>query len=798
MSMDLSEFHDIFFEECNEGLVVMETGLLSLDNGTDVEEINSIFRAAHSIKGGAGSFGFMGISEFTHLMETLLDEMRDGRRCVTQNIVDLLLQSVDILRDMVTAAQEEDEADEETIAEVKVNLDKMLESSEGKEAAEDDTGDEGVVEKEITITTEDESHTVQKEVSEVNQNISKWKIVFKPDAGMMQGGNDPIRIFTELKTFGELKVLSNTSDLAVFDNFDPKKCYISWNLELASAEDLDVIQDAFSWVEGQCTLEINSIEDSSENSVETKAVKEEKTKTDNIESAPEVKETKSAEDKQSEDKQSEDKQSEDQQSEDQQSEDQPADAAISALKKSETENTDSVFEVEESTPVVAKKPEAKPVEMSIPAPKREKPPAKPVAKAKAKGGAAKESGSIRVSIDKVDALINMVGELVITQSMLSQTGESLEPDNPGSYDRLLDGLTQLERNTRELQGNVLQIRMLPISFAFSRFPRLVRDLSKTLGKIIDIEMIGENTEVDKTVLEKINDPLVHLVRNSLDHGIETPGERKSKGKSEKGTLQLRAYHEGSDIVIQVSDDGAGLNRDVILDKAIEKGLVGANEELPDDRVFNLIFMPGFSTAEQLSDVSGRGVGMDVVRRNVRDLGGNVSISNNSSDRPGSTVTIRLPLTLAILDGQLVRVGEETYIVSLIAILESMQMQPEFINTIANASEVYRLRDEYLPVIRLKELFEVGSGTDNLQEGLLVVVESDGRKIGLFVDDLLGQQQVVIKNLESNFKQIQGISGATILGDGTVALIMDVPGLIQKHFESKRGKGDGQYEQAVAA
>ena len=298
----------------------------------------------------------------------------------------------------------------------------------------------------------------------------------------------------------------------------------------------------------------------------------------------------------------------------------------------------------------------------------------------------------------------MVGELVITQSMLSQISGSLEDGTEKNLDRLLDGITQLERNTRELQESVLQIRMLPISFSFSRFPRLVRDLSKKMGKKIELTMTGEQTEVDKTVLEKIGDPLVHLVRNSLDHGIETPDIRKAAGKTETGQLELCAFHEGGDIIIQVIDDGAGLSRERILNKAIEKGLVNENEELSDERVYNLIFQPGFSTADQVSDVSGRGVGMDVVRRNVRDLGGNVSI--NSNEGAGSTVTIRLPLTLAILDGQLVCIGEETYIVSLVSIVESLQMQPDHINSITGQSELYRLRDEYIPIIRMNHLFGI--------------------------------------------------------------------------------------------
>jgi len=401
---------------------------------------------------------------------------------------------------------------------------------------------------------------------------------------------------------------------------------------------------------------------------------------------------------------------------------------------------------------------------------------------KRQSGGGKESSSIRVGIDKVDSLINMVGELVITQSMLSQIGSELLTGDEHKLEKLLDGISQLERNTRELQESVLQIRMLPISFSFSRFPRLVRDLSHKMGKKIELKMRGEQTEVDKTVLEKIGDPLVHLVRNSLDHGIEMPEVRKAAGKPETGTLELCAYHKGGDIIVQVSDDGGGLNRESIRRKAIEKGLISENEELSDERIYNLIFAPGFSTAEQISDVSGRGVGMDVVSRNIRDLGGNVSIT--SSEGVGSTVTIRLPLTLAILDGQLARIGSQTYIVSLVSIVESLQMRPDQISSITGQAELYRLRDEYIPIIRVGDVFGVKSEKTRLQDGLLMVVEADGQRVGLFVDELQGQQQVVIKSLESNFRQVQGISGATILGDGTVALIVDVPGLIQRYYDER--------------
>lgn len=693
MSIDLSEFHGVFFEECSEGLDVMESGLLNLDNGTDVEEINTIFRAAHSIKGGGASFGFMDISSFTHIMETLLDEMRDGRREVTRDGVDLLLKSVDVLRGMVTAAQDDDEIDKQQVDEVKQQLANML---EGKEAEVSD---------DVTKSFDEDESAEKNEKLEIDTAV--WKIYFRPNSNTLKDGNEPSRILCELKSLGELQIVADNSKLPTLNEIDPEVSYMAWDLELRGEISREQIDEVFTWVCDDCELEIVSLnEDIAQK--ETEEVVSENTAPDD----------------------------------------------------NETESIKS----EEASEANADKANNKQSE-------------KPAAKTKT---ASKESSSIRVAISKVDELINMVGELVITQSMLSQTSSQLVAGDHLTQEKLIDGITQLERNTRELQESVLQIRMLPISFSFSRFPRLVRDLSGKMGKKIELKMVGENTEVDKTVLEKIGDPLVHLVRNSLDHGIETPEIRTAAGKPEIGTLELHAYHEGGDIIIKVIDDGAGLNRERIKQKAIEKGLIIEGEEVPDEKIYNMIFQAGFSTAEQVTDVSGRGVGMDVVRRNIRDLGGNVSIMSN--DGAGSTVTIRLPLTLAILDGQLASIGDETYIISLVSIVESLQMQPEKISSITGQSEFYRLRDEYIPIIRVNQLFCMSKGHSELNNGLLIVVEADGQQVGLFVDDLLGQQQVVIKSLETNFRQIQGISGATILGDGTVALIVDVPGLIHRHFE----------------
>ncbi|HET8706342.1 MAG TPA: chemotaxis protein CheA, partial [Pseudomonadales bacterium] len=394
---------------------------------------------------------------------------------------------------------------------------------------------------------------------------------------------------------------------------------------------------------------------------------------------------------------------------------------------------------------------------------------------------ATESSSIRVGIDKIDNLVNLVGELVITQSMLGQLGNEFDMSRLA---KLQEGLAQLEHNTRELQESVMRIRMLPISFAFNRFPRMVRDLSQKLQKKVELKLMGENTELDKTVMEKIGDPLVHLVRNSLDHGIEPPEERLAAGKPETGTVTLNAYHQGGNIVIEVIDDGKGLSPEKILAKAKQNGLITGTEILSVEQINDLIFLPGFSTAAEVTDISGRGVGMDVVRRNIQELNGSVEV--RSVPGKGSTFSIRLPLTLAILDGQLVRVGDETYIVPLVSIIESMQIRNQLINHVAGGCDVFRLRNEYIPIISLHDVLGVKACTQNIEERLLVVVEWANEKVGMVVDDLLAQQQVVIKSLENNYQRVEGISGATILGDGTVSLIIDVQGIVrmagQRHLE----------------
>jgi two-component system chemotaxis sensor kinase CheA len=705
--MDLSEFYEVFYEECYEGLEIMENGLVELDIGAaDVEEINTIFRAAHSIKGGSATFDFNEIAGFTHVMETLLDEMRSGDRDVTTASVDLLLESVDCLQEMVNATKAEESIDTERVAKLKSKLEKMLEEPESTPSENETNSENEAVSVSSSENTESKSSSTK-----------MWEIEFHPEPEMLLPGNEPLGIFSALEEMGDTKVICLNQDLPSVKNIDPKLLFLGWKIELSGDVSEDQIREVFAWVEdvSKFTIKELSNTNASEDTGGKESISDNKSKNnEGIE---------------------------------------PTDNNSKEENKEKTPAPEQKKTVAKSTPT--KKKAAKP----------------------AKKQAGSEAGSIRVSVDKIDALINLVGELVITQSMLGRFGENIDLSD---IEDLRDGLGQLERNSRELQETAMQIRMLPISSSFNRFPRLIRDLSGKLDKKVELKITGENTELDKTVLEKIGDPLVHLVRNSLDHGLETPEVRRANGKPETGIIELNAYHEGGNIVIEVVDDGAGLNKERILSKAIEKNVVAKDENLSDQEIYNLIFQPGFSTAEVVSDVSGRGVGMDVVRRNINDLGGHVYI--DSKPGRGSILTIRLPLTLAIIDGQLVRVGKQMYVIPIMSISESLQLDPALVSRYKGKADLYKLREEYIPILKLHDVFDNIDHQPGYDQGLMVVVEVERRRVGLFVDELLGQQQVVIKSLENNFRKAEGFSGATILGDGTVSLILDAVGLIRNYLE----------------
>ncbi|ENO8414853.1 chemotaxis protein CheA [Vibrio mimicus] len=704
MALDMEQLRKIFHVECRENLETLERELLQLDpSEMDLEVLNTIFRAAHSIKGGAGTFNLHEISEFTHAVETYLDLIRNQKKQLTTQGIDTLLKSSDVIRNMLDSREQNTEIDEALKEQVSAELQMLL--------AEPSTASAEIEPQQLQSTMA--TNTAELTAAE------GWQIHFVPHQTLFYSGNDPLRILRELRELGtQCQIEMHHQALPELAELDPELCYLSWTIRLMGDVSENEVRELFEWVEDECDLALQPLHSSVQELADTEA--------------SELAET------------------------------------------PETELASARTEPEEPLqPVVA-------CESSSP----EKAPLVEVASSPSKAEAANKPAkmessvsSIRVDIEKVDNLINLVGELVITQSMLTELGNDFSMDK---LDKLKAGLAQLLQNSKDLQENVLNIRMLPMSFAFSRFPRLVRDLCGRLGKKVDLQIQGEQTELDKTVLERIVDPLVHLVRNGIDHGVEMPEVRLAKGKPETGVITLKAFHQGGSIIVEISDDGAGIDCDKLWRKAVEKGVLEPQtqrSDLTDKQIINLIFAPGFSTAEQVSDISGRGVGMDVVRRNIEELGGQIEVESELGR--GSRFTISLPLTLAILDGQLVKVADQVYVIPLLTIVESIQINIGSVKHAAGGIELYRLREENIPILRLQDELAMGR-SGSLEKRLLCFVESAGHRVGLLVDDLLDQQQVVIKSLESNYAKVAGISGATILGDGSVSLILDIPGLIT-HF-----------------
>ena len=664
MALDLARFHQAFFEESFERADAMEQALLQLDVQADNGEvINDIFRAAHSIKGGAATFGFAAVAGFTHHLETLLDSLRSGQRGVDAALVELLLRAADYVRGLLVAARDGGAHDEVLGASLQVSLQAAL-----------------------NVTP----LAVVAPVVELAPAAQGWMIRFVPQPELFRSGNDPLRILRELAELGTLhSELEFAEQIPGFDALDAESCYLRWNLRLESLASEMEVRELFAWVEDECELQIEPL-------------------------------------------------------------------AVVVAEPIPVVN-------EASAPIAIANGEDKVVPITAVAPARPQ--------AQRNPAAALES-SIRVSTNKIDGLINLVGELVITQASLSQYAQGLDPLG---HERLLSAVQQLEHTTRRLQESVMSTRMLPIDAVFSRFPRMVHDLATRLGKQVRLQTVGEGTELDKSVIERIGDPLTHLVRNSIDHGIESTDDRLRAGKPAQGTVTLRAAHQAGQIVIDIADDGRGLSRSRILEKARSNGIAVA-DNASDADVWNLIFAPGFSTASEVTDVSGRGVGMDVVKRNILSLGGQVELS--SAEGQGATVRIRLPLTLAIVDGMSVAVGEDTYIVPLSTVVECLQPTASQIKRIGNEATLVAVRSEYLPLLDLHALFGLQGAARAAHESILVIVEAEGRKVALQLDELLGQQQVVIKSLEANYRRLPLFSGATILGDGRVALILDIVELVR--------------------
>ncbi|MBA0162278.1 chemotaxis protein CheA [Pectobacterium versatile] len=652
----MSAFYQTFFDEADELLADMEQHLLLLDpSEPDTEQLNAIFRAAHSIKGGAGTFGFKALQETTHLLENLLDGARRGEMRLSTDIINLFLETKDIMQDQLDAYKTAQEPNAESFEYICQALRQLaLESKADGDAAQSDA-----------------SAATQHSASPASNGKGEMRIAL---TGLKS--QEIPQMLEELGNLGTVK--------------DPHQTDTSVEVTLVTSESEDDISAVLCFV-----LEPEQI--SFKSAVASQPAVAEVVETLTVVEAPVV----------------------------------------------------AAAPVAPSAPVAAK-PQAAPEN----------------GKNKAKTG----DTSIRVAVEKVDQLINLVGELVITQSMLAQRSSELDPVAHGD---LLNSMGQLERNARDLQESVMSIRMMPMEYVFSRFPRLVRDLAAKLDKQVELTLMGSSTELDKSLIERIIDPLTHLVRNSLDHGIESPDKRVAAGKAAVGNLTLSAEHQGGNICIEVIDDGAGLNRERILAKALSQGLA-VSDSMSDEEVGMLIFAPGFSTAEKVTDVSGRGVGMDVVKRNIQEMGGHVEIHFQAGK--GTTIRILLPLTLAILDGMSVKVNKEVFILPLNAVMESLQPQSEDLYPLAGGERVLQVRGEYLPLVELFHIFDVDGAKTDATQGIVVILQSAGRRYALLVDQLIGQHQVVVKNLESNYRKVPGVSAATILGDGSVALIVDVSAL----------------------
>ncbi|MBR9728070.1 chemotaxis protein CheA [Shewanella intestini] len=789
MSIDLSQFSQIFFEEALENIAVMETQLLAINSEQiDPEIIHTIFRAAHSIKGGSATFGFTEVANFTHLIETLLDEVREGVRHLQTAHIEMLLQSVDIIRAMVGALMDNQPYQSEQLTKLISQFEQVLaiEHSQNKHHGEDDL-----------------TH-----VEQSSNNLTLWQIEFVPGHDILQRGNDPSFMFTELAQLGQCHISLNDIDYPNIDALDPEVCLLQWQITLLTKASLPRIKEVFEWVEAECQLRYQSLardplmERSLFNHANTDgqatasgqhklsatqyaaSFAEQNDDTHCMTNSNEIDDINASNNANFDFSQAvADALNECQQQSPpnhQPSEHPPKPSTISAQSNHATNQASAKPIVTTELNDVSHQPSttsnsllseiapfthSQPQPLAAPTPKPK--PAPPTPKN------TESSTSIRVGSNKVDQLMNMVGELVITQSMLDQLGQQ-DSINGQMMHNLRLGLEQLSSHTRQLQQSVMKIRMMPISFAFNRFPRLIHDISKQLGKKVELTFRGEETELDKTVMEKVIDPLVHLVRNALDHGIESPKVRRQAGKPEMGTIALSAYHRSEVIVIEISDDGAGLPTEKIRQTAIEKGLIQRQDNLSDNDINQLIFHPGFTTTTAVSNLSGRGVGMDVVKRNINALNGRINL--HSTQGEGCKVSINLPLTLSILDGQLVRIGQHVYVVPLMAIHESLQVQPQHVNQLGDNQQVLHLRDEFIPLINVFQQFNHQPDSSSVQDGIVMVVDNNNSKVGLLFDELLAQQQVVIKSLEDNYQKTAGISGATILGDGTVALIIDVNSL----------------------
>ena len=657
----MDQFKQTYFEECEDRIQDAEEGLsMMLDGDLDKDTVNRVFRAIHSIKGGAGAFAFNQIVDFAHEFETVLDFVREGKLTPDRDMCTLFLRSNDVVAEMLSLEQSKKTIPESIGANLLEELRTITSSMKGESAPAP-------------------SSEASNNDHPTSENFT-WSIVFRPHEDMLKTGNEPYFILQALKELGDLKVTTETDNLPSLHDIHAEHCFIGWRLTLKTSAPEEEIREAFDFVEDLCDLEIAK------------------------QNVP------------------------------------PGD--LPERRKAENRR-------DSDTPQARRKEDRD-----------------------AQENAPKASKSIRVDLDRIDQLVNLVGEMVIAQSMLQEQVRWLPPEVGG---KIGEGVEHLTRHMRDLQESVMAVRAQPIKSVFTRMPRIIREVCAAVGKDVRLTTFGEDTEVDKTVLENLIDPLTHMIRNSVDHGVETPSERQAAGKEPYGTIELSARHRSGRIIIEITDDGKGINRSAVLKKAQEKNLIPPDHQLTDSEIDNLIFKPGFSTADKVSEVSGRGVGMDVVRKNVISLGGRINVA--STPGKGCVMTLSLPLTLAVMDGMVVSVGSQRFVLPTINIIESFRPPHSAVSKLSNGVNVIIARGDYVRLVPLYNIFGIQDAVLNPEEGLVILLESDnGEKLAVMVDDVLGQQQVVIKSLETNYTNVKGISAATILGNGDVALILDVPGL----------------------
>jgi two-component system chemotaxis sensor kinase CheA len=696
---DLDAFKRMFLQESEDNLAVIEQQLAALGAGQP-DSLDAVFRAVHSIKGGAGAFGWRRLVEFAHAYETLLDRLRAGRVGIDGDMLSLLPRAADKLADLLRAAAGGAEAPDGHEAQILAALRQAAGMSTPAAAP-------------MPPAAHAPSAPAAAAAAPRRTPTTLYHIRFAPTADTLRSGNEPLLLLRELKRLGALDIETDVSALPDLESFDPEECYLSWRLTLDSPVGIQEVRNVFAFAEGTCPIEIEAAGPGGGLLIEADEGGDEAASPPDVAAAP---------------------------------------AAAPA-------------------PIPAST--AAPAEVS---------PAATDLMAAAGPRAVAAASTIRVDVDKVDRLVNMVGELVITQAMLAQQAAEIPTER---HRVLVDTVEHLAQQTRDLQDAVMAIRALPMRHLFQRLPRLVREIGQQVGKSARLIVEGETVEVDRSVIEALGDPLTHLIRNAMDHGIEAPEQRRASGKPDEGTILVSAEHRSGRIMIEIADDGRGIDRKRVLAKAVERGLVQPGVALEEDEIDQIIFLPGFSTAEQVSDISGRGVGMDVVRRNINALGGRILVRSFPGE--GTTLALILPLTLAVLDGMILRVGEEVFVLPIANIVESLRPEAGAVSTLVGTGEMIDLRGAYLRLIRLGPLFGIEGAVEAAHEGIVVIFETeDGNRAALLVDDLLGQRQVVIKSLEANFRQLPGVAAATILGDGQVALILDVAGL--RLLDRARGGG----------